>query len=119
MTANPQTQCPFCRIVRKELPAKIVFEDDRMLAFEDIRPQAPVHVLIIPKDHFESLASAPAGSEELLGELLVLAREIARKKGVAPKGYRIVLNTGPESGQQVFHIHFHLLGGRPMTWPPG
>ena len=119
MTGSPSAQCPFCRIVRKETAAKIVFEDERVLAFEDIRPQAPVHILIIPKKHFDSLAGAPEGSEGLLGELLLRAREIAGKKGIASNGYRIVLNTGPESGQQVFHIHFHLLGGRPMSWPPG
>jgi histidine triad (HIT) family protein len=111
--------CLFCRIVRKEIPAKIVFEDEKFLAFEDIHPQAPVHVLLIPKEHFASLNEAPAGSEALLGETLLRAREIARAKGIASSGYRIVLNTARDSGQVVFHIHFHILGGRRMTWPPG
>jgi UDP-N-acetylglucosamine 1-carboxyvinyltransferase len=97
----------------------ILFENDRVLAFEDIRPRAPVHVLVIPKAHFASLNEAPEGSEDLLGEILSTAREIARQKGIDGSGYRIVLNTGPHSGQEVFHIHFHVLGGRPMSWPPG
>jgi histidine triad (HIT) family protein len=111
--------CLFCRIAKKEIPAKIVYEDEKFLAFEDIRPQAPVHILIIPKLHFGSLNDAPDGSEGLLGEALVRAREIARGKGIGTSGYRIVLNTARDSGQEVFHIHFHLLGGRRMTWPPG
>jgi len=111
--------CPFCRIVRKELPAKVLFENDRILAFEDIRPKAPVHVLVIPKNHFASLNEAPDGAEPLLGEILLRAREIAREKGIGESGYRIVLNTAPDSGQEVYHIHFHILGGRRMAWPPG
>ena len=113
------SDCLFCRIAKKEIPAKVVFEDGKMLAFEDIRPQAPVHVLIIPKAHFASLNEAPEGAEALLGELLFRAREIARERGIAESGYRVVLNTARDSGQEVFHIHFHLLGGRRMTWPPG
>ncbi len=113
------SDCLFCRIAKKEIPAKVVFEDAKMLAFEDIRPQAPVHVLIIPKAHFASLNEAPEGAEALLGEMLFRAREIARERGVGTSGYRIVLNTARDSGQEVFHIHFHLLGGRPMSWPPG
>ena len=111
--------CIFCRIIRRELPAKVLFETGRSLAFEDVRPQAPVHVLVIPKDHIASLNDAPDGSERLLGELLVDARRAAREKGIAESGYRIVLNTGPGSGQAVFHIHLHVLGGRPLHWPPG
>lgn len=113
------SDCLFCRIAKKEIPAKIVFEDAKMLAFEDIRPQAPLHVLLIPKSHFASLNEAPEGAEALLGELLFRAREIARERGVGTSGYRIVLNTARDSGQEVFHIHFHLLGGRLMAWPPG
>jgi len=119
MTGHPATGCLFCRIVRGEAEARILYEDERLLAFEDIHPQAPVHVLVIPKVHIESLNGAPEGTEALLGELLFRARAIARDKGVAGSGYRIVLNTGPQSGQQVHHLHVHLLGGRPMTWPPG
>jgi len=111
--------CLFCRIVNKEIQAKIVYEDGKMLAFEDIRPQAPVHLLLIPKPHFASLNEAPEGAETLLGELLFRAREIAHERGIGASGYRIVLNTARDSGQEVFHIHFHLLGGRRMEWPPG
>jgi histidine triad (HIT) family protein len=119
MSPTHADDCIFCRIVRKEVPAGIVFENERLLAFDDIRPRAPVHVLIVPKGHFASLEDAPEGSEALLGEILLRARAIAREKGVGESGYRIVLNTGPDSGQDVFHIHFHLLGGRPLHWPPG
>jgi histidine triad (HIT) family protein len=119
MTAPSAADCLFCRIARKEMPAKILFENERVLAFEDIRPRAPVHVLVIPKDHFASLNDVPAGAEALLGEILLEAREIARAKGIGETGYRIVLNTARDSGQEVFHIHVHVLGGRRMTWPPG
>ena len=111
--------CLFCRIVRREVPAKVLFESERVLAFEDIRPQAPVHALVVPKAHFASLDEAPDGSEALLGEVLFAAREVARTKGVAGSGYRVVLNTGRDSGQEVFHIHFHVIGGRRLAWPPG
>jgi histidine triad (HIT) family protein len=116
---DPSRDCLFCRIVRREAPAKIIYEDERVLAFEDINPKAPVHTLVIPKVHIASLNEAPEGSEALLGELLFRARALAKEKGVAAKGYRIVLNTARDSGQAVFHIHFHLLGGRAMLWPPG
>ena len=119
MTSPPAVDCLFCRIVRKELPARILFENERLLAFEDSRPRAPVHVLVIPKDHFASLNDAPDGAEALLGEILFRAREIAREKGIGESGYRIVLNTARDSGQEVFHIHFHILGGRRLAWPPG
>lgn len=111
--------CLFCKIVKKEIPSGIVFENDKLLAFEDINPQAPIHVLIIPKEHFASLKEIPEEKKDILAELLVAARQIAKEKGLSEQGYRIVLNTGKESGQAVFHIHFHLLGGRQMTWPPG
>jgi histidine triad (HIT) family protein len=112
-------ECLFCKIVNKEIPAKIVFEDDRVLAFDDINPQAPVHVLLIPKEHFVSLNDIPEEKEDLLGHIMSKARQVAQEKGVKESGYRIVLNTARDSGQDVFHIHFHLLGGRRMTWPPG
>lgn len=119
MTSPLAGDCLFCRIVRKEIPAKILFENERLLAFEDIQPKAPVHALVIPKDHFASLNDAPDGAEALLGEILLRAREIAREKGIGESGYRIVLNTARDSGQEVLHIHFHILGGRRLAWPPG
>ena len=109
--------CLFCRIVRKEIPAKLVAEDDYSLAFRDINPQAPVHVLVIPKEHVASLDQAT--DPELLGRLSLMAAEIARQEGITAGGYRTVMNTNSDAGQTVFHVHLHLLGGRPMTWPPG
>lgn len=111
--------CIFCKIAAKDIPAKVVLEDEKIIAFEDINPKAPVHILIIPKAHFASLNDIPDAENSLLGELLLAARQIARKKGISGKGYRIVLNTERDSGQEVFHIHFHVLGGRKMAWPPG
>ncbi len=109
--------CLFCRIVRKEIPAKLVAEDEHCVAFRDINPQAPVHVLVIPREHVPSLDEArdPA----LLGRLSLMAADIARKEGVAASGYRTVMNTNSAAGQTVFHVHLHLLGGRSMHWPPG
>jgi histidine triad (HIT) family protein len=112
-------ECIFCKIINKEIPAKIVYEDDRILAFDDINPQAPVHVLLIPKEHFASLNDIPEEKKGLLGHIMSKARQVAQEKGVKESGYRIVLNTARDSGQDVFHIHFHVLGGRRMTWPPG
>jgi histidine triad (HIT) family protein len=111
--------CIFCRIAAKEIPASVVYEDDEMLAFDDINPKAPVHVLLIPKEHFASLNELPEGREALLGRILAKARDVAEAKGVGKSGYRVVLNTARDSGQDVFHIHVHVLGGRKMTWPPG
>jgi histidine triad (HIT) family protein len=111
--------CLFCKIAKKGIPAKVVYEDETILAFEDIHPKAPTHILIIPKDHFASLNDVPEDKGDLLGHILIKARQIARDKGIAESGYRIVLNTARDSGQDVFHIHFHLLGGRKMSWPPG
>jgi histidine triad (HIT) family protein len=119
MSAAGAPDCLFCRILRREAPARILFEDDRVLAFEDIRPQAPVHVLVVPKLHISSLNDAPEGAEELLGACLIAARRAAREKGIAATGYRTVLNTGRDAGQAVFHVHFHVVGGRPLEWPPG
>jgi histidine triad (HIT) family protein len=111
--------CLFCKIAARTIPAKVVYEDDRILAFDDIRPQAPVHTLIIPKAHYASLNEVPEGEGSLLAHILLKAREIAAAKGVAETGYRVVLNTARDSGQEVYHIHFHVLGGRRMAWPPG
>ncbi|NDD66610.1 histidine triad nucleotide-binding protein [bacterium] len=110
--------CLFCRIVRGEIPAERVYEDDMVLAFEDMTPQAPVHVLVIPKTHHESLGSLyrqPALSAALVDACVVLAQHYQ----VTDSGFRVVTNSGKDGGQSVFHVHFHLLGGRPMTWPPG
>jgi histidine triad (HIT) family protein len=109
--------CLFCRIVRREIPAKVVYEDEETLAFRDIDPKAPTHVLVIPKTHVPSLneATDPA----MLGRLMLVARTIAEAEGLLTDGYRTVVNTGAHAGQTVFHIHLHLLGGRPLGWPPG
>ncbi len=111
--------CIFCKIINKKIPASIIYEDEKIIAFDDIKPQAPVHVLLIPKEHYASLNDVPDGDESILAHLLLKARQIAYDKGIGEDGYRLVLNTGGNSGQEVFHIHLHLLGGRRMTWPPG
>ena len=111
--------CLFCRIVAREIPSKIVYEDDRCLAFEDINPQAPVHTLVVPKKHLDGLSQVTVSDSELLGHLLLTATRLAKEKGVIDSGYRVVINTGRIAGQSVFHLHLHLLGGRPMHWPPG
>jgi histidine triad (HIT) family protein len=113
-TAN----CLFCRIIRGEIPAKKVHEDDHVLAFEDIQPQAPTHVLIIPKKHFAGLKEAQASDAEIIGRCHLAAAEIARQRKIE-QGYRTVLNVGPGAGQSVFHLHVHLIGGRALAWPPG
>lgn len=111
--------CLFCKIIKKEIPAQIVYENENLVAFTDINAQAPIHILLIPREHFSSLNQIPEEKKNILAELLLAARQIAKEKGISERGYRIVLNTEKESGQAVFHIHFHLLGGRQMTWPPG
>lgn len=109
--------CLFCRIVAQEAPANVVYQDDGFLAFRDIKPQAPVHILVIPRQHVASLNEAQ--DNLLLGKLLLRARDVARKQGLADRGYRVVINTNEEGGQTVFHLHAHILGGRAMQWPPG
>ena len=111
------SDCLFCRIIRREIPATIVREDESTLAFRDIDPKAPTHVLIIPKTHVASLNEASDAS--MLGRLLLVARDIAATEGIDAAGYRTVINTGHDSGQTVHHVHLHLLGGRHMKWPPG
>ena len=110
--------CLFCKIIEGKIPSKKVYEDDRVFAFEDINPQAPTHVLLIPKRHVEGLNKATAEDAELLGYLQLAAAKLGRERGIED-GYRTVLNVGPKSGQSVFHIHLHLIGGRDMKWPPG
>ena len=111
--------CVFCKIVAGEIPCKKVYEDDTLFAFEDVNPAAPTHILIIPKKHMETLHEIQDTDKELIGSIFVAANEIARKQGIAQEGFRIVANCGENGGQTVFHIHFHLLGGRRMEWPPG
>jgi histidine triad (HIT) family protein len=113
------TDCLFCKIVAREIPGSIVFEDDHVLAFDDINPQAPTHVLLVPKRHIASLNDLTPGDDQIVGELARRAAAIAKERGIADKGYRTVLNTNRDAGQTVFHIHMHLLGGRAMQWPPG
>jgi histidine triad (HIT) family protein len=110
--------CLFCRIGAKQVPSKIVYEDDRVFAFEDIHPQAPTHVLIIPKKHFAGLKEAETGDAEVIGRCHLVAAQIARQRKIE-HGYRTVLNVGPGAGQSVFHFHVHLIGGRSLAWPPG
>lgn len=111
--------CLFCKIVSGDVPAKIVRENDRVLAFRDINPQAPTHVLVIPKEHHRDAAALAAADPGLLADLLREAHQVAVDDGVAESGYRIVFNTGPQAGQTVFHVHAHVLGGRGLEWPPG
>ncbi|WP_433975182.1 histidine triad nucleotide-binding protein [Tunturiibacter lichenicola] len=117
-SSSSSSDCLFCRIVSGDIPANRVYEDELCIGFPDINPQAPTHLLIIPKRHIASAASAAEGDTGLLGSLVAAASAIARNEGLS-KGYRIVMNTGDDGGQTVNHLHLHLLGGRRMTWPPG
>jgi histidine triad (HIT) family protein len=110
--------CLFCRIVARDIPATLVHETDRVLAFRDISPQAPVHVVVIPKDHHADVSALAAADPALAGELLAVVADVARAEGLT-QGFRTVLNTGADGGQTVFHVHAHLLGGRGLAWPPG
>jgi histidine triad (HIT) family protein len=112
-----QADCLFCRIAAGEIPSDRVFEDEAVIVFRDINPRAPTHVLVIPRRHLASVADLTDADGDLLAALFGALRHVAEESGL--KGYRIVSNVGAESGQSVFHLHFHLLGGRPMTWPPG
>ena len=112
-------ECLFCAIVAGEIPATTVLETDRILAFRDINPQAPTHVLVIPKAHYPDVAALAAADTSLLGEVINAAQQVAAAEGVAGTGYRIVFNTGVQAGQTVPHVHGHVLGGRAFTWPPG
>ena len=111
--------CVFCKIGTRELQAMVVYEDPEFIAFRDINPQAPIHVLVIPKTHYESLNEFRAKDAGLLGRLVLAATHIAQQERLRERGYRLVINTGSEGGQSVGHVHLHLLGGRPFTWPPG
>ena len=112
-------ECLFCAIVAGEIPATKVLETDRILTFRDINPQAPTHILVIPKAHYPDVAALAAADTSLLGEVINAAQQVAAAEGVAETGYRVIFNTGVEAGQTVPHVHGHVLGGRTLTWPPG
>src|SRR5205085_4795728 len=114
-----ENNCLFCRIVAGEIAAEIIYSDERSVAFRDINPQAPTHVLVVPREHIESLDDATQKDEALLGHLLRVAARVANEMGHSESGYRAVINTGAGAGQSVFHLHVHLLGGRILEWPPG
>ena len=111
--------CLFCRIAAREQPARIVYEDEHVIAFHDANPMAPIHILIIPREHITGPLDFSADNAYLAGHLLLAAAQVAREEGIAEDGYRLVLNQGRSGGQSVFHVHMHLLGGRRMQWPPG
>lgn len=113
------SECVFCRIAAREIPAQIVHESDHVVAFRDANPQAPTHILLIPKQHLESVEGLERGHGDLLAEIFQGAIHLAGADGVDRSGYRLVTNVGPDAGQSVAHLHFHLLGGRKMSWPPG
>jgi histidine triad (HIT) family protein len=114
-----ESSCLFCRIAAREVPADVVRESDRLVAFRDTNPQAPTHILIIPKEHVSSIAAIEDRHGELLADVAQAAAQLAQAEGVTGSGWRLVTNVGPDAGQSVFHLHFHLLGGRGMSWPPG
>ena len=111
--------CLFCKIVAGDVPADLVLEGERTIAFRDINPQAPVHVLVIPRKHLPDVAAVAQAGDGLLDEIVAQARQVAADAGIENEGYRVVFNTGPQAGQTVWHAHAHVLGGRPMAWPPG
>lgn len=111
--------CIFCKIAGHEIPAGVVYEDDDVIAFKDINPQAPIHLLIVPKKHVASIMEINDGNEDVISKIVKAAQNLARQNNIDSKGFRLVVNTGNDGGQTVNHLHFHLLGGRFMTWPPG
>jgi len=112
-------KCIFCRMVDGEIKPDVVYEDEDVLAFRDTNPQSPTHVLLIPKQHIATTNDLDEGNAAIVGQLYLAARQVAANEGIAERGYRMVMNCNPEAGQSVYHIHLHLLGGRPMNWPPG
>ncbi len=116
---SADANCLFCKIVRREIPSTIVFENDHALAFRDIHPAAKTHVLVIPKKHIIGIAHAEPADAPTMGELLLAARKVAEQEGLGDGGYRLVINNGADAGQSVLHLHVHVLGGRPLAWPPG
>jgi histidine triad (HIT) family protein len=113
------SDCLFCKIVQRQVPAKVLYEDDRIIAFEDINPQAPLHALVVPKIHVASLNALTREHDALVGEMARCGAALARERGYHERGFRTVFNTNREAGQTVFHVHLHVLGGRPFAWPPG
>lgn len=113
------SQCLFCRIAAGEIPSQQVFSDERVYAFKDINPAAPSHILVIPRKHLSSINDATDEDEALMGHMMLTAQHIAAEQGLAEDGFRLVINTGSDGGQTVFHIHLHILGGRQLSWPPG
>jgi len=113
------SDCLFCKIINREIRASIVYDDDRVLAFNDINPQAPTHILVVPKRHIGTLNDVSEDDDQLIGELVRRAAAIAQEQGISAGGFRTVFNTNREAGQTVFHVHLHLIGGRAMHWPPG
>ena len=111
--------CLFCKIIDGDIPSDKVYEDDDILAFRDINPCAPTHVLVIPKKHISTMNDATSEDQQVLGKMMLIAKDIAAQEGIDGSGYRLALNTNSEGGQAVYHIHLHLMGGRQMTWPPG
>ena len=112
-------ECLFCKIERDEIPSEKVYYDKQLFAIKDINPQAPTHILIIPKKHFATILEIETGDQNLIGSVYTVGNKLAQELGLAPSGFRVVLNCGSGGGQTVFHVHFHLLSGRAMTWPPG
>ena len=106
--------CVFCKIVKKEIPAKVVYEDDRVMAFHDINPQAPVHILVIPKEHIPTVNDLMEEHKELIGHIFTVIKQIAKEMGIAESGYRVLVNCNRDGGQEIYHLHFHLLGGAPL-----
>ncbi|HEC31547.1 MAG TPA: histidine triad nucleotide-binding protein [Deltaproteobacteria bacterium] len=111
--------CTFCRIIAKQMPGEIIYEDEEVVAFKDINPQAPVHFLVVPRKHIASVLDIQPEDERLIGRLLLVAKKLTNEIGISTKGFRLVINTGDNAGQNIYHIHIHVLGGRRMTWPPG
>ena len=112
-------ECLFCGIIRGEVKGNIVYRNESVVAFRDINPKAPVHILIVPRKHIETLADIGPADNALIGEICLVASQVAKDHGVSESGFRLVVNNGPGAGQSVYHLHFHLLGGRPFSWPPG
>lgn len=119
MPNTMKEDCLFCKIANKKIPASFVYENDEVVAFNDINPQAPVHIIIIPKTHIEKVSDLDLEHRNLITDLILAANQLAKTKNIADSGYRLVINTNRGAGQSVFHLHLHLLGGRPMNWPPG